>query len=42
MTYTKPLTEKEAADYELRPSRDNPAVGKRVERQRAAAEHRQG
>ena len=36
LTYTQPLSEKDMADYELRPSKDNPAVGKRMERQRAA------
>ena len=36
LTYTRPLSEKDMADYELRPSRDNPAVGKRMERKRAA------
>ena len=40
MTYTRPLSEKDMADYELRPSMDNPAVGKRMERQRAAAERK--
>ena len=35
LTYAQPLTEREMADYELRPSRDNPDVGKRMERQRA-------
>ena len=32
LTYTRPLSEKDMADYELRPSKDNPAVGKRMER----------
>ena len=32
LTYTQPLSEKDMADYELRPSKDNPAVGKRMER----------
>ena len=26
LTYTRPLTEQEASDYELRPSRDNPRL----------------
>ena len=33
LTYAQPLTEREMADYELRPSRDNPDVKKRMERQ---------
>jgi hypothetical protein len=36
LTYTRPLSEKDMADYELRPSKDNPAVGRRMERKRAA------
>ena len=28
LTYTKPLTEKQASDYELRPALDNPDVGR--------------
>lgn len=36
ITYTKPLTEREMADYELRPSRDNPDLKKRMEEQTQA------
>ena len=36
LTYTRPLSEKDMADYELRPSKDNPAVGRRMEQKRAA------
>jgi len=31
LTYTRPLSEKDMADYELRPSTDNLAVGKHME-----------
>ena len=33
LTYTRPLTEQEAADYELRPSRENPDIKQRMEKQ---------
>ena len=33
ITYTKPLTEQQVADYELRPSRDNPDLKKRMAEQ---------
>ena len=33
ITYTKPLTEQQIADYELRPSRDNPDLKKRMAEQ---------
>lgn len=36
LTYTKPLTEQQIADYELRPSRDNPDLKKRMEEQTQA------
>ena len=50
LTYTRPLTEKQAADYELRPAPDNPGLrrdGPKLpiaeqmkEAQRLAQEHR--
>ena len=36
LTYTRPLSEQDMTNYELRPSKDNPAVGRRMERKRAA------
>ena len=33
LTYTRPLTEQEAADYELRPSRENPDIKQQMEKQ---------
>ena len=41
LTYTRPLSEKDMADYELRPSRDNPAVGKRMERKPSISQQMQ-
>ena len=36
LTYTKPLTEKQMEDYELKPSRQNPDLKKRMEEQTQA------
>ena len=36
LTYTRLLSEKDMTNYELRTSKDNPAVGRRMERKRAA------
>ena len=41
LTYTRPLSEKDMADYELRPSKDNPAVGKRMERKPSISQQMQ-
>ena len=36
LTYAKPLTEKQMEDYELKPSRQNPDLKKRMEEQTQA------
>ena len=41
LTYTQPLSEKDMADYELRPSKDNPAVGRRMERKPSISQQMQ-
>lgn len=38
LTYTKPLTEKQASDYELRPAKDNPDIRREMAVKRPIAE----
>lgn len=38
LTYTKPLTEKQASDYELRPAKDNPDIRREAAVKRPIAE----